>query len=308
MNYVIISPCRNEAQYMRRTLDSVIRQTLRPRKWVIVDDGSSDDTPNILREYRQRHDWITVVTRPDRGRRKVGPGVIEAFYAGLETIDLDEYEYLCKLDLDLDLPPRYFETLVERMRANPRIGTCSGKPYELRNNRHVSDDYGDEMSVGASKFYRIDCFREIGGFVRQVMWDAIDCHKCRQLGWIACSWDAPELRFEHLRPEGSSERNILTGRKRHGFGQYYMGTAFPFMLASSLYRMAFPPYFLGGLYMLLGYLQSGLLRKPRHPDPQLRRFIRRYQYHALLKGKRRTIAEIDQRQAAVWARRHAEHG
>jgi biofilm PGA synthesis N-glycosyltransferase PgaC len=96
---------------------------------VIVDDGSTDETPEILAEYMARHDWIRVVKKPDRGHRAVGPGVIEAFYAGLETVDLENFEYLCKLDLDLDLPPRYFEILIARMTENPRIGTASGKPY-----------------------------------------------------------------------------------------------------------------------------------------------------------------------------------
>ena len=190
---------------MRRTLDSVVAQTVRPALWVIVDDGSTDETPAILAEYAARHDWIRVVQKPDRGHRAVGPGVIEAFYAGLETVSLSDYPYLCKLDLDLDLPPGYFEGLIERMEADPRIGTCSGKPYMRRDGALVSERRGDEMSVGMTKFYRTRCFEEIGGFVREVMWDAIDCHKARQLGWIAVSWDDPDLRFEHLRPMGSSQ-------------------------------------------------------------------------------------------------------
>ena len=127
--YVLISPGRNEAQYMRQTLDSVIAQSVRPALWVIVDDGSTDETPAILNDYAARHDWIRIVTRQDRGKRAVGPGVIEAFYAGYDTITPEDYEYLCKLDLDLILPPRYFETLMLRMEADPRIATCSGKSY-----------------------------------------------------------------------------------------------------------------------------------------------------------------------------------
>src|SRR5262245_3772626 len=127
--YLLISACRDEARYMRQTLDSVINQTMRPTKWVIVDDGSTDSTPQILADYQAQHDWIEVVTRSNRGRRAVGPGVIDAFYTGYETINPDDYDYLCKLDLDLRLPPHYFEILMERMEANPRIATCSGKAY-----------------------------------------------------------------------------------------------------------------------------------------------------------------------------------
>jgi len=207
--YCLITPCRDEAQFARRTLDSVVSQSVPPALWVIVDDGSTDQTPQILAEYAAKHDFIRVIRREDRGRRSVGPGVVDAFYAGYETINPDDFDYVCKLDLDLEIPTRYFEILIQRMEANPRIGTCSGKPYypDARG-RLISEACGDEMSVGMIKFYRTKCFTQIGGFVRQVMWDGIDCHRCRMLGWIACSWDEPELRFTHLRPMGSSHKGM----------------------------------------------------------------------------------------------------
>jgi poly-beta-1,6-N-acetyl-D-glucosamine synthase len=290
--YLLISPCRDEAGYMRQTLDTVIAQSIRPAKWVIVDDGSTDETPQILAEYASRHDWIQIVTRGDRGERAVGPGVIEAFYAGYETIDPDEYDYLCKLDLDLRLPPRYFEILMDRMTANPRIATCSGKSYIEEDGRLVSERHGDETSLGMTKFYRVACFKAIGGFVREVMWDGIDCHRCRMKGWIACSWDEPELRFIHLRPMGSSQQSICTGRMRHGYGQYFMGTGFLYMLASAVNRMIDRPYVLGGLAMLWGWTLSALQGKRRFGDPEFRKFLRRYQWRALVVGKKRAIAEI----------------
>ena len=291
--YVLISPCRNEAEYMRRTLDSVVAQTVTPTRWVIVDDGSTDETPEILAEYAARHDWIKVVAKPDRGHRAVGPGVIEAFYAGLDTISLSDYPYLCKLDLDLDLPSGYFETLMARMEADPRIGTCSGKPYILRGGALVSERRGDEMSAGMTKFYRTECFEQIGGFVREVMWDAIDCHKARQMGWRAVSWDDPELRFEHLRPMGSSQQSIYTGRRRHGFGQYFMGSDPVFYAATCVFRMAEPPYVLGGLAMAQGYLAAWLRGDRQLDDPALVAFIRDYQRRSLRVGKARAIAEIE---------------
>ena len=286
---------------MRRTLDSMVAQTLRPARWVIVDDGSTDESPAILAEYAARHDWIRVVQKPDRGHRAVGPGVIEAFYFGMDAIGPTDLPYLCKLDLDLDLPPQYFETLIERMEMNPRIGTCSGKPYIRRNGRLVSERRGDEMSVGMTKLYRRRCFDAIGGFVREVMWDAIDCHKARQLGWIAVSWDDPELRFEHLRPMGSSQSSIWTGKRRHGFGQWFMGSDPLFYTASCVFRMAEPPYVLGGLAMLQGYLAAWWRGDRQLDDPELRAFIRAYQRRALIAGKRRATAEFESERASVWA-------
>ena len=290
--YVVISPCRDEAEYMRQTLNSVIAQSIRPAKWIIVDDGSTDATPQILAEYQKLHDWIEVITRGNRGGRAVGPGVIDAFYAGYETIDPNNYDFLCKLDLDLRLPPRYFETLMDRMTANPRIATCSGKTYIEVDGRLVKEIHGDDTSIGASKFYRVSCFKAIGGFVREVMWDGIDCHRCRMHGWIACSWDEPELRFIHLRPEGSSHKSVYTGRVRHGYGQYFMGTGFLYMLASAIYRINTKPYLLGSLATLWGWLKSALQHKPRYQDAAFREFLRRYHRRVLLLGKRRALEEI----------------
>ncbi|MEM9739556.1 MAG: glycosyltransferase family A protein [Pseudomonadota bacterium] len=295
--YVVISPCRNEADFMRRTLDSMIAQTLLPALWVIVDDGSTDETPQILSEYAAAHDWISVVSKPDRGHRAVGPGVIEAFYFGLDAISLGDFDYLCKLDLDLDLPPRYFEILVDRMEADPLLGTCSGKAY-FRNAAGVlqSEGIGDEMSLGMTKFYSVACFEDIGGFVREVMWDGIDCHKARQLGWTPVSWDDIELRFEHLRAMGSSQQNVLKGRRRHGFGQYFMGTHPVYMIASAINKMRQPPLVIGGVMMLAGYVDAWLRGTRRLDDAELVAFIRNYQLKALTRGKKRAIAEIEARQ------------
>lgn len=277
---------------MRQTLDSVIAQSIRPAKWVIVDDGSTDATPAILAEYAGRYAWIEIVTRKDRGQRSVGPGVIEAFYSGYDSINPEEFDFLCKLDLDLRLPPRYFEILIERMRANPRIGTCSGKAYIEEQGRLVNERHGDETSLGMTKFYRVSCFKAIGGFVREVMWDGIDCHCCRMHGWIACSWDTPELHFIHLRPMGSSQQSIYAGRMRHGYGQYFMGTGFVYMAASALYRVNEKPYLLGSVAILWGWVQSAFNGKPRYEDIAFRKFLRRYQWRVLLLGKKRAIEEI----------------
>lgn len=300
--YIIISPCRNEAQYMRETLDSVLAQSVLPSLWVIVDDGSTDGSSAILKEYADSHSFIKILTRNNRGHRSVGPGVIDAFYAGYESVDLTDYVYCCKLDMDLVLPPRYFEILMTRMEENPRIGTCSGKAYYIHpvTGEKISENCSDEHSLGMTKFYRINCFQQIGGFVREVMWDGIDDHQCRMLGWIACSWDDLELRFTHLRPMGSSQENILVGRMRHGYGQYFMGTGLLYITISAIYRLTWRPFILGGLAVWWGYVQSMVKRDKRLPDPELVKFIRKYQWDCLVKGKKKATAQLDEQQAVVW--------
>ena len=151
---------------------------------------------------------------------------------------------------------------MEDMEANPRLGTTSGKPYfRLAERLLVAETISDEMSVGASKFYRTRCFREIGGFVREVMWDGIDCHRCRMLGWIAQSVDREDLRFVHLRPMGSSQHGLWAGRVRTGYGQYFMGTAPMYLVASAVFRLFKHPVLYGSAAMLWGYFSSAAARR-----------------------------------------------
>jgi glycosyltransferase involved in cell wall biosynthesis len=293
--YVLITPCRDEAQYARRCLDCVVNQTEPPALWVIVDDGSTDATPAILAEYAARIPYIRIVRRENRGHRAVGPGVIDAFYAGMETISPNDFDFLCKFDLDLDIPKAYFALLMNAMERDPFIGTLSGKPYFIDPSSGVlkSEKCGDETSVGMTKFYRTQCFQEIGGFVREVMWDGIDCHRCRMTGWIAESRDTQELRFIHLRPMGASQKGIFTGRMRHGFGQYFMGTGLVYMTASAIFRMSVPPLVIGGLAMWWGYVKSMLSGAPRYNDLEFRAFLRRFQWQSLFFGKHRTTSKLN---------------
>ncbi|MDP9174827.1 MAG: glycosyltransferase family 2 protein [Planctomycetota bacterium] len=300
--YCLITPCRDEAKYARRTLNSVTSQSVLPALWIIVDDGSQDQTPAILAEYAARFPFIRIMRREDRGFRKLGGGVIDAFYHGYDSINPAEFDFICKLDLDLDLPAGYFETLMQRMIQEPRLGTASGKPYFIDEStgRRVSEKCGDENSVGMVKFYRTTCFVQIGGFVRALMWDGIDCHRCRMLGWIAVSWDDPSLNFIHLRPMGTSHKNWWTGRVRHGTGQYFMGTGPVYMLASALYRLGHPPIIMGSAANLWGYFKSMATRQPRYGDAAFRQFLNRYQWACLLRGKSVATAELNARQSGIW--------
>lgn len=304
--YCLITPCRDEAVHARRTFESIARQTLPPALWIVVDDGSTDATPAIVEEFAARLPYVRLIRRENRGHRKVGGGVIEAFNTGYATIDPADFDYICKMDLDLDLPAGYFEGLVRRMEAEPRLGTTSGKPWFVhpRSGALVPEVCGDEMSVGMTKFYRRTCFTELGGFVPQVMWDGIDCHRARMRGWLAESLNDEALRFIHLRPQGASHKGIWTGRTRAGFGQYYMGTAPLYYLASAIYRVREHPAVLGSLAMLWGYARSAIRRLPRYEEPGFREFLRRYQHACLRHGKAAATARLNEQQRQVWDAAH----
>jgi exopolysaccharide biosynthesis WecB/TagA/CpsF family protein len=277
-----------------------------PALWVVVDDGSTDETAAILHEYSQRLPYLRVIRRTDRGHRQVGPGVIDAFYAGLDQVNLDDFDYLCKLDMDLDLPVRYFELLMQRIESNPRIGTTSGKPWFVhpQSGTLTPEICGDEMSVGMTKFYRVACFKEIGGFVRQVMWDGIDCHRARMLGWIAESVDLEPVRFVHLRPQGASQKGIWTGRVRAGFGQYFMGTSPLYYMAATVYRLRAHPILIGSIAMLWGYIGSWLKGLPRYENLEFRHFLRSYQHTCLRMGKRAATARVEAERYHLWRTKH----
>ncbi|WP_147114286.1 glycosyltransferase family A protein [Tateyamaria sp. syn59] len=294
MTYILISPCKNEGAYIEKTLISIRDQTVPPAQWIIVDDGSTDNSAEIIEKYLPSMPYIKVVNRP-KGERRVGGGVIEAFNTGLAAVDVADYEYLCKLDVDLDLPPRYFEILLERMAADPRLGTASGKAYYMHpiTNERKSELCGDEASVGMTKFYRRTCFEEIGGFVAEVGWDGYDCHRARWFGWRAISWNDPDLQFIHLRPMGSSQKSIYRGRIRHGKGQFHLGAHPLFFTLSSLYRSVRQrPYVTGTLFSIYGYMKAWLQGEKRFGDRDMTAFIRAYQMRALRSGKA---------EAAEWA-------
>lgn len=278
---LIITPAKDEAEYIEKTIRSLEEQTHRPACWVIVDDGSSDETGRLADEAAAKHDWIKVLHRPAGTQRRVGPGVIEAFYAGLETECMRDFDYVCKMDADIELQPQYFETLMQRFADNPRLGTISGKCWVPMDGQFVLERTGNQFSHGVAKLFRRECFEEIGGFVREVMWDGIDCHRCRMLGWEAVSCDDPALRIIHLRLMGSSYQSVYHGRRRWGRGQYFMGSHPVYLLGIMFYRMLERPYVLGGLCLLAGYLGSWLSRANRYEDDEFHRYLHKWQFAEL---------------------------
>ena len=263
--YALITPCRDEDAYLQTTIDCVAAQTVLPTKWVIVDDGSTDDTPEIISTAQRQYDYIDVVRRDDRGQRSVGPGVVDAFYAGLESVNLDDYDFVCKFDGDLEFQPRYFERLMESFDKDPWLGNLSGKLFLRYGSRLVEERLRDDNSIGPAKFYRVECFRDIGGFVRQVSWDGIDGHMCRMRGWVPAAIDEEELRVIHLRRMGSSQQSFWEGRLRWGRGKYYMGSRWYYVLAVSIYRMFERPFVVSGVGILIGYIRASVRREPRSP-------------------------------------------
>ena len=277
---LVVTPARNEADHLPAVIDAMVAQTQRPALWLIVDDGSTDDTAAVAERAAEKHAWIRVLRRADRGRRKLGGGVIEAFDAGLASAGI-EYDFVAKMDADVTVGPRYLERALELFANDDELGALSGKVYRHEGDELVEEFMIDEMVAGQWKLYRRECFEAIGGFVREVMWDGIDFHEARRQGWKARSVEHPDLRIVHHRLMGSSDRNVLVGRLRWGRGQWFLGSHPLYVLASAVFRMHERPRFVGGLLIALGYLGAWWRQDRRYGGTAFRRDLHRWQFRRL---------------------------
>jgi biofilm PGA synthesis N-glycosyltransferase PgaC len=278
LSYVIITPVRNEAAFLEQTLHSVTMQTVRPAEWIIVNDGSTDETGDIVARYTVHHPWIRLINRADRGYRQRGAGVVEAFYDGFNQITHTDYDVVVKLDGDLSFEPDYFEELLKQFAANPRLGIASGQPYVFNGKEWAKETPLIPCTYGPTKLYRRECFEAIGGLPRSLGWDGIDDWKAQLCGWQIESFEY--LRVLHHRNYGEAT-GALTSRVEQGQGAYFMRYHPFYMLARSVKRMANKPWVIGGLMMLWGYLKAWLTGRERIDDPELIRYLRQTQMRAL---------------------------
>ncbi|HZR63523.1 MAG TPA: glycosyltransferase [Terriglobales bacterium] len=278
IRYVIITPARDEEQHIEGTVRSVVEQTLRPTKWIIVDDGSSDRTGEIIDQYAVQFPFIRAIHRRNRGSRKAGSGVMEAFYDGYNALQDQDWDFLIKLDGDLSFSPDYFQKCFEHFSQNPRVGIGGGEIYH---------EFGGQLKLeaspkfhvrGATKIYRRECWDAIGGLLKVPGWDTIDEVKANMLGWNTSSF--PELRLVHHRLTGAAD-GLLRDRIKYGTVCFTCGYHPLFVLARCLYRIARKPYIIGSVGMLFGFLKGYFTNMPRLADERLVRYVRAQQLRRL---------------------------
>jgi biofilm PGA synthesis N-glycosyltransferase PgaC len=277
--YAILTPVRDEEEYIRFTLESVVGQAIRPAEWVIVDDGSTDRTGAILDEYAQKYPWIRVRHRPNRGFRRNGGGVMEAFFEGYHALGCQDWEFLVKLDGDLTFEPDYFPKCFEHFSQDPKLGIGGGDLYHDEGG-NLKLESGPRFHVrGATKIYRRACWEAIGGLWPAPGWDTIDEARANMLGWKTQAF--AELHLLHHRVTGTAG-GAWTNLVKDGRAYYISGYHPLFMLARSLYRFTKKPYLLGPIGMLYGYWDSYFRRSPRVQDPALIKYIQRQQLRRLM--------------------------
>ncbi len=279
--YVIVTPARNEGENLRKTIDSVVSQSLRPNAWVLVNDGSSDNTAEIADAAAKQHTWIKTVHRSDRGCRKPGGGVIEAFYDGYKLVELEPWDFLAKLDADLSFGPDYFEQCLARFDAEPKLGVGGGSIYIALDGTEVDDAPNDPPFHvrGATKIYRRACWQAISGLLKAPGWDTLDELKANMLGWKTYSFK--DLRVRQLKPTGSADGTWPNWFK-NGRANYISGYHPLFMLTKCMRRLFTKPFGIAGVGLLCGFVSGYLKRVPQVADDQLIRYVRQQQMQRLL--------------------------
>jgi poly-beta-1,6-N-acetyl-D-glucosamine synthase len=274
VKYIVITPAKNESSYISFTINSMINQLIKPIKWIIVDDGSSDDTCAIVTKAIRTNNWITLIKKDTKDKRAPGGNVVNAFNYGLSSIN-EDYDYVVKLDADLKFDEHYFEQLLENFRINDRLGISGGYCINTTNGNKQKMDKTPEYHVrGATKMYRKKCFDEIGGLQPVFGWDGIDEMKAMMLGWETRSFK--NITVLHLRATGQ-ETGILKYAWRRGVLNYYLGYNPIYSILSCLNNFSKKPYIIFGLSLFAGYIYSVITQSEQIPDKNLINFIKKFQ-------------------------------
>ncbi|HLM84748.1 MAG TPA: glycosyltransferase [Solirubrobacteraceae bacterium] len=286
---LLISPIRNEAAHLELIAGAVAAQTRRPDLWVVVDDNSTDRTPEILADLAERLDFLKVVNAAEAAAAAPPPppanvkdrlataAAPRTFNLGLNSVEWESFTHIAKLDGDTELPPDYFERLLAAFDADPELGLAGGvyadpDPDGAGDGWRVVPMPNDYHVAGTLKCYSLPCFEAIGGVHERLGWDTIDETYARMHGYRTRAF--ADLVTHHHRPWGSAD-GTLRGRARHGQCAYIV--QFPlFWVTLRAFKLARTrPRGLSGLAFLYGYVRSAFLRVPRVEDPAFRRFVRR---------------------------------
>jgi glycosyltransferase involved in cell wall biosynthesis len=294
MKYVLITPARNEERFIAKTLESVVAQTLPPERWVIVDDGSTDKTAEIVERYATRFPWIELVRRPQHLDRSFA-GKVQAFNAGLKQAESIGYDVIGNLDADISFDPDYLEFLIEQFTNDPELGVV-GTPFLENGYDSARDSFeGENHVAGGCQLFRTACFNDIGGYIANpaggIDWIAVTTARMKR--WRTRSF--PQRRFYHYRALGTAERSNWAANFSYGEKDYYLGGSPLWQFFRVVYRMTKKPIFIGGMALLLGYCWAAIKRTRRPVSHDIVRFHRREQMTRLraILGRALRFKKID---------------
>lgn len=275
--YVLVTAARNEEAYIERTIKSVLDQTVRPLKYVVVDDGSTDRTDEIGQRYAAEHDFIEYLHLSSNTERDFACQVYGQ-HAGVECLKDLEYDFVGMLDADISFEPDYYERLLKEFQQNPRLGLAGGQLYDLNQGKWHQQKVNLSLNVsGPVQMFRRQCFEDIGGYIPMAKGgqDAVAEVMTRQHGWEVATF--PDLKVLHYRPTGTEGLSVFSARFRDGSSDYLMGYHPLFETAKCLQRFFEKPYLIGGMSRLSGYCWSWLRGEERTVSREYIKYLRREQ-------------------------------
>lgn len=287
LKYVLITPARNEETFIGQTIRSVISQAVRPQKWVIVSDGSTDRTEEIAERYAAEHSWIELVRMPEHRDRNFGAKV-QCFNAGLERLRDIDYDVIGNLDADITFEPDYIEFVLGKLAADSDLGVV-GTPFVEGTSSYDFRFTAVEHVSGACQIFRRECFEEIGGYpeVKGGGIDWIAVTTARMKGWKTRAF--VERVCYHHRPMGTASAGRLQSQFRLGRQDYYLGGHPLWAVFRACYQMARKPYVVGGMWLFAGYCWAWMTRVRRPVSSDLIRFHQREQMTRLSQQFRRLV-------------------
>jgi glycosyltransferase involved in cell wall biosynthesis len=277
--YVLLTPVKDEQSTIGITIDSVVRQTLLPAEWIIVSDGSTDQTDEIVEAASRKHPWIRLIQLPRRQTRNFA-AVVHATETGLKALKSTKYEYLGLLDADVRFVATYFEQLVQRFERDPLLGLAGGVVVDVGNPKNERPRNMQDVP-GAVQFFRRTCFNSLGGLVAipEGGWDALTCAKARMCGFKTELLQ--ELVVDHLKPRNISEGGVFRRKCQLGIRDYALGYHPMFELLKCMGRITEPPFLAGAIARFLGYCFATLQKRPCLLPPDLKAFVRLEQMQRL---------------------------
>jgi biofilm PGA synthesis N-glycosyltransferase PgaC len=268
LTYAIITPARNEADTLGRLADALRRQTLLPVRWVIVENGSTDQTGDVAQTLAARFEWVRLLRLPESGLRERGAPIVRALHAGLDVLDV-EPDVVVNVDADVTMEPDYFERLLLAFAQDPSLGIAGGSAWESSDGEWRQRFVTGGTVWGATRAYRWACLSDVLPLEERHGWDGIDQLKARSRGWETKT--LTDLPFRHHRVEGQHDESMWAHWLANGDTAYFMGYRPWYLLARTLHRMRRSPAAFGLVY---GYLFAAVHRRPRMEDPAARAVLR----------------------------------
>lgn len=281
--FVIVTPIKNEEAFIKYNIFSVVNQTIKPKEWIIVDDGSEDNSVEIILNLIKNYPWIRLIKNNSKGqRREGGSKVVNAFYVGYDNLINKNFEYIVKLDGDVVLPPNYFERIINEFKSDEILGICGGVIINKFNEDKLIKEKTSEFHVrGALKMIKRKCWNDIGGFKRVWFWDTLDVMEARFKGWHTRSVDIDVI---HNRPTTSAYDPIQHAYKS-GYETYKMGSDIKLTLLRVFVRIFKRPYFVVGFSFLKGYRDAIANKEKKIVSDSLAKFINRTHFRRLITFK-----------------------